>query len=167
MLVPAPEIVQCPHCGRDNSGLEVICLCCGRSLLFVIGPPVPILRRFRLSHLMSLVALVAVGLGLFRSEPLLGILLLGWLVPTLLRTISTVETIRADGRPVQWSSWVLGFFESMMLALLGGAIGLCLFIAGFGLGGLFGGPFIGVIVGGVVAVFGVYLCLRKPWSRIG
>ena len=144
MGMPAPEIVQCPHCWAPNPAIESRCRACARPLAVYIGPPLAASPRFGLGSVMLVVAVAALCLAAGRQSPALGIFAGCVSALALLRTHAAIGSEVALGlRPTN------GRRASVLLGSIG--IGIVLLVtAGF----VFG--LVTIVVGGMLsAILGV------------
>jgi len=114
------DIVNCPHCSAENPVNESSCGACSRGLTLYIGPANTFPRRFGLGSLMVLVAVVAIGLGVFRASPGLGVLVLYLFTPAMIRTSGVASQRADDERPMtlEEKSWVFLSSIGLMFSVL-------------------------------------------------
>ena len=171
MDLPAPELVQCPHCQAENPASEATCHACGRPLTIYIGPPKRV-RSFGLGPMMLMIGVIAVCLGAFRVAPGLGIILLLIAAPALARTVIAAARREADERPLTTRQKVEVFIAStglmtLVLVASGAAflatcfpVGLAAFGANFNYGiGL------AIAIGTLAALAAAFFLLRRFWPR--
>jgi hypothetical protein len=109
----------------ENPPVESTCQACGKSLILVIAS-----RRhgdnYSLASIMGFILVLALGLGLVREAPVLGVAFLALCLPATFRTIRRANRERAWGTPMR-SLDCVGMFIStvfIMLLILGGSL-LC------------------------------------------
>ena len=117
---------QCPECGAEVAGGQARCWLCERKLhgpepINPYAPPpsaagnVP--SQFSLASLLLIVTLVAVGVGLFRLAPGLGVLLAFFSLPALARTTIDVTKHKQRGAPLGVLGKVGSFVVSLVVVL--------------------------------------------------
>jgi len=160
-------VVNCPHCGVENPATEARCGTCSRGLTLYIGQARALPRKFGLGSLMVLVAIIAVGLGIFRVVPVLGMLVLYLSTPAMIRTLSVISQRADDQRHVTREEKSLVFVSSigLMIAVLVAsfiafmAVGVAMSTIVRSMDGLAVAFCVSVAVGVIVG----FLILRKFW----
>ena len=117
MEVRSHEKVNCPHCGILNPATENTCQRCLKRLTIYIGPASSLPRRLGLGTLMTLVAVMAIGFGLFRIVPALGVLFLYLFTPATIRTLGVISQRDVDNQPLTAKEQVYVFFSSLELMI--------------------------------------------------
>ena len=171
MELPAPEVVQCPHCQAENPASGATCHACGRPLAIYIGPPARV-RSFGLGSVMLLIAVIAVCLGVARFAPGLGIVMLLIATPALARTVIAATRRAADERPLTGQEKVEVFLAStglMFLVLLasGAAFVATCFPVGLAAFSVNSTPgvVLGFVIGAGAALAAAFFLLRRFWPR--
>jgi hypothetical protein len=97
---PPPRRRDCPHCGANCWTDEETCWHCARKFA---GPPArPRFIQFSLGTLLLVMAALAVAMGSIRSFPLLSVLLLLWILPSILHTYLACRLLRRRVPPVDF-----------------------------------------------------------------
>ena len=161
--------VNCPHCGDENDASATTCGSCSRGLTVYIGPAHNLPRRFGLGPLMILVAVFAIGLGVLREMPGLGVAMLILLPPAVVRTAAFVTQRAEDGRPMLAGDKAYTFIASigiMMVVILSGVSCFGLVCIPLGMMGTIGGGsgmILAASVAGGIALYVAYRVLRRLW----
>jgi hypothetical protein len=169
MQVRRLYVVNCPHCGAENPVREIHCRSCSKPLTLYIGPAESLPRRFGLGSLMFLVAVVALGLGVLRFVPVLGVTILVLLIPAVVRTTAFVSQRESDLRPISFDEKMMAFFGSigvMMLVLVAASLTFAIIFVLIAAMTLGTGPYSVPVAGafsGSVAISITYVLLRKLW----
>jgi hypothetical protein len=148
---------------------EIHCRSCSKPLTLYIGPAEALPRRFGLGPLMVLVAVVALGLGVLRYVPVLGVTILVLLVPAVVRTTAFVSQRESDLRPISLDEKMMAFFGSvgvMMLVLVAASLTFAIIFALVAAMTLGTGPYAVPVAGafsGSVAISLTFVLLRKLW----
>jgi ribosomal protein L40E len=185
-----PEVLVCARCGAQNPPDRDACWIChepldpkaapaSRSTLVdqASGP------RFALSSVLMVIALVAVGFGLIREAPWLGVPVVILVTPALLRT-SVAARRRPKDRPMTLAEMLLSLIASLGLIVMVGTAALvafaivcsAAFFGGLGLGqaasgnsqgeeGLFAGLIAGVVLGTIAALIVAWRISRRAWKK--
>ncbi len=173
MMPRRREVVNCPHCGAENPSTEGRCGACSKGLIVYIGPAQQLPKRFGVGSLMVLVASIALGLSALRGAPLLGVLILILVPPSVVRTVAVISQRSADERPMVLDETMGVFFGSigvMMAVLLASFLAfaiVCMPAGSMAMGaGGYGMP-VALSVAGAAALGMAIWVLRKLWPYKG
>ena len=173
MRIGPVETVNCPHCGATNPAADATCHACSKRLMLYIGPARTLPRKFGLGPLMILVAIVAVGLGIFRIAPPVGVLMLFLFVPAMIRTTGVASQRAEDRRPttLEDKAWVfltsIGLMTAVLVSSCLAFIAVCLPAGLVAANGRGYGFVLVVAVGGGAALLVGGVVLRSFWSYRG
>ena len=112
------NVFDCPHCEVENPSAESTCRACSKGLVVYIGPVHLVPRRFGLGPLMLLIAVLAVGFGLLRLAPGLGVPALLILTPAVIRLTAVTSQRAEDGRPMRAEEKCLLFITSVEVMIV-------------------------------------------------
>lgn len=175
MNQPAPELVNCAHCGASNFAVYKDCVACKRNLTVVIEPK-PRIRQLSLGSVMMIVAVVAVCLAPIRVAPGLSALLALVLVPAATRAVLHVEGRKADGRPMIVYEKIhaylgsVGVMVATLLAASAAFVATCV-PTGYGMvmltypANFMFGLIVACLAGSVPACYVIYRVGKRLWPR--